>query len=806
MKLSPKADLRDGRIARWGTYLILLISFAVRLFRLGDANLWWDEALAVWAVRKGFCRVTMWTAGDVHPPLYFWSLWAWVQLVGESEFAMRALSVGFGVLTVAVVHSLGSLIGGRAVGLLAALFTGLSRFHVWWSQEMRMYVLAGLLGVLSLYFFLRWLRSERIDPLTTHHPEKLSPTLLLAFYSLASACSLYTIFLMASIVLIENIVVFVVLVWPRGYRRKAILLKWGIAQTAILIALGAWLLLSWGRMRTWSVISEPVGLRFFMRLYATLLTTGISVGIEGYVWSIVLPFAALALGGLCLIVDWRRHRYAFKTGILDALTLVLAFALSAALIYLASIPRGLFYSPRIEARYFLPFAPAFWLLLAWSIVLIGERWRRVGWACAAIILALWVILLPQYYSDRYLRDELQTMVRAIISQAERGDAVILDSGGRYPIFLYYYDRFPDTVWRPPVLTVSKSETPLIKDQVNTKLGSIANEYQRIWLAEVDVKLTDPKQLVGRWLSEGHKNVFMQRYGHNTLYLFDPQGRSPSLTANGYVPQFPLDAPVGTGGRLAGWELPVQTFTPGSMIHLSLLWERTPDEPAEIALRNAEGKLLLQRRAELPTAREQQRQQLDFPVYPSTPAGQYDIVLSPPLPSGSPLGTLDIADTAPLPRVGAGPDTPVNARLGPDIILEGYTLYSSGGKELDGLAPGGRFVLDLYWCAQSKLERDYTVFTHLLGQAHNPKTQGPVWGQHDSQPANNGYPTTQWFQGDIVVDRHVIIVDEGAPEGVYRIEVGMYTPGDGKRLPVVSKDGQALGDHVLLDTPVHVRIP
>ncbi|GAG38541.1 unnamed protein product, partial [marine sediment metagenome] len=41
-------------MTRWGApSLILLVAFGLRLFRLGDANLWWDEALAVWGVRKG---------------------------------------------------------------------------------------------------------------------------------------------------------------------------------------------------------------------------------------------------------------------------------------------------------------------------------------------------------------------------------------------------------------------------------------------------------------------------------------------------------------------------------------------------------------------------------------------------------------------------------------------------------------------------------------------------------------------------------------------------------------------------------
>ena len=802
MRSSPRAESRGGWMGRWGTpSLVLLTAFGLRLFRLGEANLWWDEALAIWAVRKGLLGVTVWTAGDVHPPLYFWSLWAWVQSVGESEFAMRALSLTFGVLTVAVVYSLGSLVGGRETGVLGSLLTALSRFHVWWSQEMRMYILACLMGVLSLYLFLQWLRSEGTGSSLSRIGRR-SSALLLVLYVLASACALYTIFLMGAIILAENVVVLITFVRSRSHRRRSLLCRWIKAQVAILLALAVWLVLSWGRMSTWSV-SEPLSVRLFARLYATLLTTGVSVDIERYSWTVLFPFVVLMLGGWCLSREWWRQEDERESQITGALALVLALASSSAAIYLASMPRGLFYTPQIEARYFVPFAPAFWVLLGWSTVLIRDRYRTAGWVCGGTLLCLWAVFLPGYYSGRVVRDDLQTMVRTIISQAKEGDAVLLDSGGRFPIFLYYYDQFRDVVKRPPMLTVSEREERVTRQEVARELASIAERYKRIWLAEVDVNLTDPDRLVEKWLSERHDKVLLRRYGHNTLHLYDPEGRPPSLAVNEYGPQHLVDAPVGTGGYLEGWELPVVTFAPGSMIHLSLLWERLPGEPVAVSLRNPAGKLLLRRQGDPTVRRDRQRQQFDFPVYASTPAGRYDIILSPSLSERAKLGSLRITHTRPLPRVGP-PESLVGARLNEGIVLVGYTIRDARAKRLETIAAGGCLTLDLYWRADRKPVSDYTVFTHLLGQAHNPKTQGPVWGQHDSQPANDGYPTTQWLVGDVVVDRHLIEVDEGAPPGAYRIEVGMYTLKELRRLKVTAKEGQALGDRILLETPVYVE--
>ncbi|MCW5879829.1 MAG: glycosyltransferase family 39 protein [Anaerolineae bacterium] len=256
-----------------GAVGILLAAFVLRVYRLGDNNIWWDEGLAIWAVRKSFLGVTAWTASDVHPPLYFWALWPWVRLVGESEFAARFLSLAIGMLTVAAVVPLGRLLGGPWVGLLAGLLLATSRFHVWWSQEMRMYALAGLLNVLALIALLRWWRSG-------------SRAAWLG-YVLAAAASLWTIYLSVVMLAVANVWVAGMLVaaWWRGRQASTTnhrplttrLWMWLGAQLAALVLFAPWLMYALGRMSSWSV-AETIDYGFVARLQATLLT----LGIHGY--------------------------------------------------------------------------------------------------------------------------------------------------------------------------------------------------------------------------------------------------------------------------------------------------------------------------------------------------------------------------------------------------------------------------------------------------------------------------------------------------------------------------------------------
>ena len=791
MRPSKRPSSREW-LPRWAVPAgIMLIALAARLYRLQEANLWWDEALAVWAVRKGLLGVTQWTAGDVHPPLYFWSLWSWVQLFGESEFAMRLLSVFLGVLTVAGVYAVGQLVGGRRVAALSSLLAALARFHIWWSQEMRMYVLAGLAGTVSLYFFLRWLRQER-EVGAAAVPRRWVGLASLAAYVIATIASLYTIFLMAALVLAQNVVVLLLVVRPEGYSRWRLFWRWVVAQLVVLAFVGIWMAVSWGQMQTWSV-SEPASLRFSLQLYLTLLTSGVSVDLASYTWVTVFPLAAILVGMPQVLVagdgqgDQQDRR-------VHAVTLGLAALIPPLMVYLATQPRGLFYTPHVEARYFLPFAPAFWVLLSWSVALIWRRWRAAGWIVLAGVCVLWSLFLPGYYADRFLRDELQTMVRTIQSQAEDGDAVLLDSGSRYPVFLYYYERLPDAGDRPPMIAVSTRQQVMLSAEVTEAMSAYAETYSRIWLAEVDVEQTDPERLVQSWLGDNSRQVLARRYGSNVLYLYDGEGQPPELAAAGYVPQHPLDLTLGDGGRLAGWELPVDTFVPGTTIHLSLLWEQAPAGSVKVSLQDARDMVWQSRVEPEPAQRERQRQQFDFDVLQGTPVGEYRIVIAAGDGEAC-LGTLHVTHTTPQPDA-REPSVLLAARVGEEIMLEGYSLATAGGESLSELTGGDRLILDLYWLAENKPSVDYTVFAHLLGQAYNPATQGPVWAQHDSQPANNGYPTTHWFAGDTVVDRHVLTIDEGAPSGDYTIEVGMYTS-DGQRLTIVSEAGEELGDHLVL---------
>ena len=96
---------------------ILLLAFALRLTGLADRSIWWDEGIGVWLARMPVLESIRWTAGDVHPPLYYVLLRGWWLLVGAfpegSEFVLRFPSVMFSFLAVPLIYRLGKVLAQR---------------------------------------------------------------------------------------------------------------------------------------------------------------------------------------------------------------------------------------------------------------------------------------------------------------------------------------------------------------------------------------------------------------------------------------------------------------------------------------------------------------------------------------------------------------------------------------------------------------------------------------------------------------------------------------------------------------------
>jgi 4-amino-4-deoxy-L-arabinose transferase-like glycosyltransferase len=153
----------------------------------------------------------------------------------------------------------------------------------------------------------------------------------------------------------------------------------------------------------------------------------------------------------------------------------------------------------------------------------------------------------------------------------------------------------------------------------------------------------------------------------------------------------------------------------------------------------------------------------------------------------------------LPHEGSDPSTgsgrsvpnPVRFNFGNQVALIGYAL------EGRAVGPGEEIHLTLYWEALAEMDRDYTVFTHVIGERDR------IWAQVDSQPQEGAAPTSTWSQGQVLMDEHHLLIEPDTPPDVYDIEVGLYLAATGERLGLLDEAGHWIDSRVLL-TKVRVR--
>jgi 4-amino-4-deoxy-L-arabinose transferase-like glycosyltransferase len=141
-------------------WLLLGLAAALRVWKIGDKNLWLDESVS-WESATSSVRQLIWSsATDIHPPLYYLLLKPWIWMWGDSLAAMRSLSA---IASVVALYLLFRLVDGAmpaGVCYAVVLWCALSPHEVFYAQEIRMYapVTAATLGVCLAYR--RWIESR----------------------------------------------------------------------------------------------------------------------------------------------------------------------------------------------------------------------------------------------------------------------------------------------------------------------------------------------------------------------------------------------------------------------------------------------------------------------------------------------------------------------------------------------------------------------------------------------------------------------------------------------------------------------
>jgi hypothetical protein len=106
-----------------------------------------------------------------------------------------------------------------------------------------------------------------------------------------------------------------------------------------------------------------------------------------------------------------------------------------------------------------------------------------------------------------------------------------------------------------------------------------------------------------------------------------------------------------------------------------------------------------------------------------------------------------------------------------LQLAGYDMSTK-----TAWTPGEELYLSLRWGVRESVNDDYQVFVHLRDQS-----DGKNVAQADGPPLDGWYPTSQWPEGDIIVDERRFVLPADVPSGTYDLVVGFYDLNSGQQL-------------------------
>jgi mannosyltransferase len=461
--------MAGSRVARLVYLGIILVGFGLRVYRLGTQSLWYDEGFSVWLAGQSLPAITF---GDFNPPLYHYLLHFWVQAAGTTEFAVRYLSVFFGLLTVAATFALGTALFGPAAGLAGAALTAVSPFLIWYSQEARMYALAVLLGVLASWLVWKGFSGRRLWPA----------------YALTVAAGAYTHYLSLLVPLGHTVFAAARALDPK---QRPAFKGWVLAGVGSALAYLPWVPVAlWhaGFQTYWAGRPDVLGL---FQDAAARFVAGFSLETDralafGY------AFFGLAAAGLlaAALVGPKARAGGFLLGLVGLLPLGIILGLA-------------YYRPKFEPRYLIFVWPALALLGVAPLGLaVGLRpWPLRLLAALPALMTVLAVGIPAAVADynlytdpRYGKDVWREVGRYLAEWVGNDEVVVLDSGHAFRVFVYYY-RKSNWVALPP----DPPPSPLVDRPLGPEVGPILARFVQgrrgVWVVRWQDRVADPTDIV-----------------------------------------------------------------------------------------------------------------------------------------------------------------------------------------------------------------------------------------------------------------------------------------------------------------------
>jgi uncharacterized membrane protein len=415
---------------------VLTLGGVLRFYRLDFQSLWYDEGLQYYVVSNNSLGELLSQTRSFHPPLSFLTNYAFL-LFGQSEFFLRLPSALFGFASLPVFYILTQELTSKRVALVSTFVLAVSPFHVWYSQDGRMYSQLLFFSLLSSVLLLESIRRSELR--------------WWAYYVLVSAAGIYTHIFMLLILVAQFI-------WVIVHQRRRAMAHATSGATVFILFLPWIILLPWVQGFFRSIAEHGLGsgakpaaavafragfswesIPYTFFAYSSGFSLGPTVAElhENRSLGFILQFApevffvSVIFGPLIIVGIYALYR---EFGAQTASFCLLSIFIPILGTLLYSLAPWAAYN----VRYTIVAFPCFCIFVGAGLTLLSEKRQLLGATFTlGVALVIGTSLANHFFNPRYHKEDVRSAVAFWRSES---NAVPILSYQSYPVvFAYLYD-------------------------------------------------------------------------------------------------------------------------------------------------------------------------------------------------------------------------------------------------------------------------------------------------------------------------------------------------------------------------------
>ncbi|RZL45427.1 MAG: phospholipid carrier-dependent glycosyltransferase [Pedobacter sp.] len=423
--------------SNYGIILILLLASILRLYHIDYQSVWLDEICSIMEANPNIAWLDLEATilvSDPHPPLYFAMLKIMFQLFGYTTFVARILSAIIGILGVLSIYLLGKEIVNKRVGLIAALLLAINYFHIYYSQEVRMYGLLLLFTVLSYYRLVIFLKN------TTYRNA--------VWYGLFAGLMIFTQFFGLFVLASQLVILLVVFLrWDKSDKLQFLYKSFVSGALMVLIFLPAINIFIATTKKKYAVF-QPTTIDTIKQIFKDFVEKSDAL---------LLMAIALILSYFFFLIKDKTYRDKKKSLIIKVLLFWIFITL------LIPIIRSYLVTPMIVSRYFITILPAFIILVAMGIDSVKNKIFRASVVMIFVATTFYVSIFNNDYYNTISKTQFREISEYVVKENNEKDPVISNLSW---YLIYLFDR-------------NESNIPIVYGEFEDYVQNIMNNPEAI---------------------------------------------------------------------------------------------------------------------------------------------------------------------------------------------------------------------------------------------------------------------------------------------------------------------------------------